>query len=211
MTGSGSVGKEVIIVEPSRPRRPSPHADLTPLIDALGGFEVESPDERAAATAQVLLRAAREGSGDPAALIGLADRIGIETLAALWRDAARESTAGGLWAMYLLRHWIRTAPVEVVELWTRGERMGGPDVVVAGVDARANADAMSAVGDAVLATALVGDFGVALDRAAAVFRVLARGRRARGEFDGGGLAWANEQTAAALAEAARRWRAGQLG
>jgi len=67
----------------------------------------------------------------------------------------------------------------------------------------------------VLAGAYRGDFAVALERAAALFRVIAAGRRelaadgeqGRAELD---LAERNERAAADLAAAARLWRAGRL-
>ena len=63
--------------------------------------------------------------------------------------------------------------------------------------------------DVILGGVFTGDFAVALERAAAVFRVLAAGRRqlAQPEVE---QADRNDQAAAALAAAARRWRSGTL-
>jgi hypothetical protein len=86
---------------------------------------------------------------------------------------------------------------------------------VAGVPAYADVNEVQAVADAVLGGAYTGDFAVALERAAALFRVLAGGRRQRaentadapGELD---RARRNDGVADALAAAARQWRAGTL-
>ena len=74
---------------------------------------------------------------------------------------------------------------------------------------------MRVVADAVLAGVYRGDFAVALERAAAVFRVMAAGRRflaaddERGEVERS-LAARNDRAAGDLTAAARRWRAGTL-
>jgi hypothetical protein len=76
-------------------------------------------------------------------------------------------------------------------------------------------DAVRQVADAVLSGAYRGDFAVALERAAALFRVLAAGRREllpdgeRGELEMGRAA-RNERVATDLTTAAARWRAGTL-
>ena len=46
-------------------------------------------------------------------LIGLADRVGLDTLAELWRDADPVSLPGALWALYLLRQWCHSHGDEV--------------------------------------------------------------------------------------------------
>ncbi len=60
-----------------------------------------------------------------------------------------------------------------------------------------------------------GDLDVALERAAAFFRVVAAGRRSLGGAalyapDGADLAERNDRAASALSASARRWRAGTL-
>jgi hypothetical protein len=217
-----------------------PHADLTELIDAGGGEPTPLPSQLAATTAATLIAAAREGSTDPAALVAVADRIGIETLAALWRPADPVSLPGSLWALYLLRHWCHSSPDYVARLWRAGEPVLDADPVVAGVDIRGDAAAVQATADAILTRAFVGDFGVALERAAAFFRVIAAGRRAlapvgddpdcapttseaalvvalHAEFSAAGgarseaeLAAANDAAAVALSAAAELWRRGAL-
>jgi hypothetical protein len=213
-----------------RPHRPALFADLTAMIDAAGGSTAPSRAEIAAATAAVVLRAGRE-PGDRARFVGLADEVGLDTLAALWRDADPVSLAGALWALYLLRQWCRTNPAEVTRYWRAGEPFAAADAVVAGVADYPDAAAVQRVVDAMLAGVYTGDLAVSLERAAAFFRVVATGRRHLGgdveapttggvpsawadadddAAQAGALAERNDRVAAALTTAARRWRAGTL-
>ena len=94
---------------------------------------------------------------------------------------------------------------------------------MAGVGDYADVDAVQRVADAVLTGAYRGDFAVALERAAAVFRVIAAGRRdvlepARRQRPAVGsqqtaatdLAQRNEAVAERLTRAAALWREGKL-
>lgn len=199
---------------PMRPHRPVPHADLTALIDAAGGAEDGSRSELAAATAAVVVRAGRtDADGDR--FVALADRVGIDTLAALWREADPVSLAGALWALYLLRQWCQTNGEEVTRLWRAGQPYASADAVVAGVPEFADVDAVRRIADAVLTGAYRSDLGVALERAAALFRVLATGRRQLAQPDDAGdreleRAQRNDRVAADLTAAAAKWRAGTL-
>lgn len=197
-----------------RPHRPALFADLTEMIDAAGGASPSSRAEIAAATAAVLVQAGRS-PGDGTRFVGLADRVGLDTLAALWRDADPISLPGALWALYLLRQWCQTAGDEVTRLWRRGEPLAPAEAAVAGVDDYADVAAVRRVADAVLTGVYQGELDVALERAAAFFRVVAAGRRSLGGSalhapDGADLADRNDRAAAALSAAARRWRAGTL-
>jgi hypothetical protein len=197
-----------------RPHRPALYADLTDMIDAAGGSSASSRAEIAAATAALLVQAGRS-PGDGARFVELADRVGIDTLAALWHDADPVSLPGALWALYLLRQWCQSSGDEVTRLWRTGEPLAPADSVVAGVAEYADIDAVRQTADAVLTGVYRGDLDVALERAAAFFRVVAAGRRSLGagaQFaaDGVDLADRNERVASALAAAARHWRAGTL-
>lgn len=202
-----------------RPHRPARFADLTEIIDAAGGSS--SPGVRAeiaAATAEAVVQAGR--SPDEATeLVDLADRVGLDTLAELWRGADPVSLPGALWALYLLRQWCRADADEVTRLWRAGEPLAPAEAVVAGVADFADADAVRRVADAVLTGAYRGDFAVALERAAAFFRVVAAGRRAVPPSAPGAdpgapvpdeLADRNDRAARSLSAAAARWRAGTL-
>ena len=193
--------------EQRRPHRPARYADLTGFIDAAGGIAPSSRAEMAAATAQAVLQAGRS-PGDGALFVALADRVGIDTLAALWRDADPVSLPGALWALYLLRQWCRTDPDEVVRLWRSGQHLGQADAAVVGLGEYADVESLYRVADAILGGAYRGDFAVALERAAAFFRVVALGRGETG--DPQGLAARNARAAESLRTAAARWRAGTL-
>jgi hypothetical protein len=198
----------------ARPHRPELHAELAALIDAGGGTDESSRSELAAATAAVVIDAGRAAHGGER-FVELADRIGLDTLAALWREAEPVSLPGVLWTMYLLRQWCQSNGDEVARLWRAGEHLAGADAAVAGLADYADADAVRQVADAVLGGAYGGEFDVALERAAALFRVLATGRRelADGGSDPAGeldRANRNDRVAADLTSAALRWRAGTL-
>lgn len=200
--------------EQPRPHRPALYADLTEMIDAAGGSSASSRAEIAAATAAVLVEAGRS-PGDDARFVALADRVGLDTLAALWRDADPVSLPGALWALYLLRQWCRSDGADVTRLWRAGEPLAPAEAVVAGVADYADAVAVQQTADAVLSGVYRGDLAVALERAASFFRVVAAGRRSLGgaaQFadDGVDLADRNERVAKSLACAAKRWRAGTL-
>jgi hypothetical protein len=202
--------------QPQRPHRPALFADLTEMIDAAGGADAMSRAEIAAATAAIVVQAGRHRQGE-ADLVSLADTVGIDTLAALWRDADPVSLPGALWAMYLLRQWSRTNAEEVMRFWRAGQPLADADAAIAGMADYADVDAVRRVADAVLTGAYEGDFAVALERAAALFRVLATGRRdvARGLPGDASQSEAerarrNERVADGLTAAAARWRAGTL-
>ncbi len=193
------------------------------MIDAAGADS--SPTSRAeiaAATAAVVVQAGRS-PGDGERFVALADRVGLDTLAALWQDADPVSLPGALWALYLLRQWCHLDGEEVTRLWRRGEALAPADAVVAGVPAYADVAAIRDVADAVLSGVYQRDLAVALERAAAFFRVVAAGRRSEpvealeavdsaepAAHSGANLATRNERVAGSLAAAAARWRAGTL-
>jgi hypothetical protein len=200
--------------EPVRPHRPVSYADLTALIDAAGGTDLGSRAELAAATAAVVVRAGRTEADDDR-FVALADRVGIDTLAELWQHADPVSLPGALWALYLLRQWCQTNGEEVTRLWNAGEPYASADAVVAGVPEYADVESVRRIADAVLTGAYRSDFGVALERAAALFRVLATGRRQLAPPDERGereleRAQRNDRVAADLTAAATKWRAGTL-
>ena len=198
-----------------RPHRPALHADLTAFIDAAGGESPVSRSEIAAATAAVVVNAGRSGNSSDSRFVELADRVGIGTLAELWKNSDPVSLAGALWALYVLRQWCYSNPEQVRLLWNAGQYLAPADAVVAGVAERGDVDAVRAVADAVLGGVYAGDLDVALERAAALFRVVAVGRRELAAVDAGGdaereLAERNDRAAADLTTAARLWRSGTL-
>jgi hypothetical protein len=203
------------VSEASRPHRPALHADLTSFIDAAGGSSPISRAEMASATAAVVVSAGRQDVDGDLRFVELADRVGIDTLAELWRDSDSVSLPGALWTLYVLRQWCHNDGDEVRLLWRAGQPYAQADAVVAGVADAADVDAVRAVADAVLGGVYGGDLAVALERAAALFRVVAAGRRELAGPDERGAtersrAERNEHAAADLTTAARLWRAGRL-
>lgn len=201
-----------------RPHKPALYADLTDMIDAAGGWAPAMRAEIAAATAEAVVSKGRERRDHPGddRFVALADEVGLDTLAALWRDSDPVSLPGALFALYLLRQWSRTNPDEVTRLWRAGEPLAAAEAAVAGLPDYAGTADIQRVADAVLAGVYGGDLAVALERAAAFFRVVATGRRqlpaAHAVADGADadLAERNDRAAAALSAAARRWREGTL-
>ena len=198
----------------SRPHRPAPYADLTGFIDAAGGTVPTSRAEIAAATAAVVVQAGREPHSD-ARFVDLAERVGLETLAALWHDSDPVSLPGALWALYLLRQWLHADPEQVRRLWQAGHPLAPADAVVAGVAEPGDVASVLEVADRILGGVYRGDLAVALERAAALFRVIAAGRRSLAPDGACGdvernLAGRNERVAADLGLAAGHWRAGTL-
>jgi hypothetical protein len=144
----------------------------------------------------------------------------------LWRGADGVSLAGALWALYLLRQWCHEQPELVARLWGAGAPHAAADAVVAGVPDAPTAAELARVADAVLAGVFDGDVAVAFERGAAMFRVLATGRRELSEADGGAdagtdqavthgageydRALRHDRVAADLTVAAARWREGTL-
>ncbi len=197
------------MTDPQRPHRPIRKADLTTIADAVSAVEPFARTELAQVTALAVITQGRSGQGD--ALLDLADRVGLDTLAELWRDEAPSTLPGALWALYLLRRWCQGSGEEVTRLWRAGRLYAPADEVVAGVADDADPQALSTVADTILRGAYGGDFAVALERAAAFFRVIATGRR---ELAGEGpeaereraLALRNDDVADGLSQAAALWR-----
>jgi hypothetical protein len=198
-----------------RAHRPRLTDDIESLASAVMDGEPSARLELAHATACALVDAGRgEGGADPDELVRLAETVGLETLSLLWRDAAADSLPGAMFALYLLRTWCQQQGVAVARMYRAGRALSPVDEVVAGVADDADPDAVADTADAVLSGAYRGDFAVALERAAAFFRIVAVGRR---ELAGDGdraqeeeMAERNLRCAEALARAAAAWRDGAL-
>ena len=86
-------------------------------------------------------------------VLTLVDREGVDVIAELWSSAEPDSLPGILWRLYLLRTWMRKNRESIARLWRAGEPV------------------------ATTASAIAGDFAVALERAAAFTDVVALGLR----------------------------------
>ncbi|MGV1033875.1 MAG: DNA-directed RNA polymerase subunit beta [Microbacteriaceae bacterium] len=129
-------------------------------------------------SAHALLNRVRQ-AGDPklvARVTEFADEYGIDTVAELWAHAAAKSLPGALWRVYVLRSLIVQQPDSTAFAYERGHQLStGIDPVVAGAATPTGPDEIRAVADQILQGVFAGDFGVALDRAAAFARVCSVG------------------------------------
>ena len=104
------------------------------------------------------------------------DEHGIDAVAELWSRASARSLPGALWRLYLLRLLIRQDPTGTSFLFQRGTEVSATiDPVVAGAPTPTGPDEIVALADDILRGIFAGDFGIALDRAAAFCRVMAAG------------------------------------
>ena len=197
--------------EPERRReRPLLSANVESLAAAVTAGEPLARLELAHGTAAALVDAGRGDAGpETSRLVDLAETVGLDTLSELWRDSPPDSLPGALWALYLLRTWTERQGEAVARMYRAGRAYAPVDEVVAGVSDDADPAAVRALAGSVLTGAYRGDFDVALERAAAFFRVVASGRRELGP-DEIPLAERNEACADALQRAAAAWRAGTL-
>jgi hypothetical protein len=191
--------------------------DVERLAAARGTAEPEAFTrlDMAHATAAAVVQAGRDPGGvATGTLLELAETVGLDTLAELWREAADDSLPGVLWALYLLRSWCRQQGAALARWFEAGRGLAPVAEVVAGVADDIGPAAIRQLADDVLTGAYNGDFAVALERAAAFFRVIAIGRRevagddeAAAEIERAGR---NVRTAEALERAGAAWRVGAL-
>jgi hypothetical protein len=129
-------------------------------------------------TAHALVNRVREND-DPGVLdrlIAYTDEHGIDAIAELWARSSPRSLPGALWRIYLVRLLIRQDPEGTALLFQRGtEVLQTIDTVVAGAPVPTGPEEITELADEILRGVFVGDFGVALDRAAAFCRVSAAG------------------------------------
>ena len=196
--------------EAARPRRPVPLASL----EYLAGPAPDSRAEIARRTASVVLAAGRAsgpGSGaERQRILDLVTHVGADELAELWRDSPAESLPGALWALYLLRTWVRDHGGAVARLYAAGRPGAEVADVIAGVAGLPGPEEVAELADAVLTCAFDGDLADALERAAAFARVVAAGRGFEEEPAQHRLGMGNLHLAERLEQAAKLHRAGRL-
>ena len=199
------------------PRRPVLRGDVP---DVAGDTDPADRTAVAHATAAAVLQAARDDDSAPGTtrrLLDLADRIGLDEIAELWRESGPQTLPGTLWSLYLLRSWVHRNGPEAARVFAAGEKVAEVSTVVAGVAHPPGPHEVAALGDAILTSAFTGDFAVALERASAFCRVVAAGRAhlADHEIDDEGfrqtrLARGNLRMAEELNHAAALWRRQEL-
>ena len=202
-----------------RPRRPA-MLDPRAADELPGAGDPELRAEIAHTTAHAIVAGGR-ATTDPevvARLVRLVDYEGLDTVAALWADAAPDTLPGALWRAYVLRDWVRRDPRTIAERYRLGVARAEVAGVVAGVADFAGPDEVADTLDAVLSGLYTGELDVALERAAALCRGLAVGVALDADRIGpadlatrltrsaSGLI----RTAEELERAADGWRAGRL-
>lgn len=170
-------------------------------------------------TAAAVLQAGRAGS-DPATtkrLVSLADQVGLDELAELWRETGADTLPGTLWSLYLLRSWVHRNGDDAARLFATGQRVAEVSTAVAGVAQPPGPREVAELGDAILTSAFDGDFAIALERASAFCRVIAAGRaHTADDCDDAEaarqtrLAHGNLRMAEELERAAALWRGAEL-
>jgi hypothetical protein len=144
----------------------------------VGGDDPAQISRIAHETAQALIARVRDSDDDGVVdrLVAFADDHGIDAVAELWARSSPRSLPGALWRIYLLRALIRQDPVTSSYLYQRGtELLATIDPVVAGATAPTGPAEITALADEILRGLFRGDFGVALDRAAAFCRITSTG------------------------------------
>jgi hypothetical protein len=143
-----------------------------------GGSDPAQISRVAHDTAHALLSRVRESS-DPDVLdrlVTFADEHGIDAIAELWSQASPRSLPGALWRIYLLRTLIRQDPESISFLYQRGSELAvSIDPVIAGAPAPTGPAEIMELADQILRGLFSGDFGIALDRAAAFCRLTSMG------------------------------------
>lgn len=207
-------------MEQRKPRRPAMLDDQT-AERIVADVDPALRSQAAHTTAAVLVQRGRAGAEDPelvARLVALVDTEGLDTVAELWSQSPPRTLPGALWRLYLMREWIRRDPSTIADRFALGRQRAEVAGVIAGVVEPPGPTDVARLADAVLAGVYEGDLDVALDRAAAFFRVVATGSALDADWiDDDDVATrltrragALLRTAEDLEDAAELWRAGRL-
>ena len=181
--GNGSVraSRSGFVPTPGSAPRPSRPGQLAPgLLDQMaGGADPSALHEMSHISAAALLDRVRH-SEDPLVVgrvLTLVETHGVDEIAELWSDAEPDSLPGILWRLYMLRTWMRSHREPIARLWRVGEPVATTASAIAGVDPAPGEDDIARLADSILSGAFVGDFAIALERAAAFTDVVALGLR----------------------------------
>lgn len=169
-------------MSPDQPRHRRPASLTTAQADQIpGGVSPEVRSEVAHDTARALLAGtrsrAREGQAAEVVrrLVDLVRTEGLEDLATLWSSSPARSMPGTLWRLYRLHTWVHADPSGLARTYEAGIHTSEYLELVAGVPSPPGPDELRDTLDRILSGAFTGDLAVALDRAAAVCRILAFG------------------------------------
>ncbi len=108
---------------------------------------------------------------------------GLEAIAELWSHSSPKTLPGTLWRIYILHSFMRKHQKAAVAYYRRGLELAGSssinlsgvDELVAGVAEPISPENISATADQILRGVFSGDFSIALVRAAAFCRLIAKG------------------------------------
>ncbi|MGO1383741.1 MAG: hypothetical protein ACTHWA_06570 [Arachnia sp.] len=192
-----------------KPRRPVLR-DSAALDIMAAGTDPVAQLHAAHETAAVLLNVGRAGS-DPEVtkrLMAVVDEVGITTLADLWATRPARSLPGVLYRLYTLREWALADLNAAAREYAAGVHYSEPNHAVAGADPTGPDEVRSVIDD-ILRGVFDGDFGIAMERAAAFARVVSAGRDFLRTADGRQSARLMV-LADDLAASARLWRSGEL-
>lgn len=176
-----------------------------------GGVDPAEKDAAAHTTARLLVQGAqtRDDEATLERLITLTDHEGVETLAQMWSGTGHDTLPGALWRLYVLRAWVHGNPRLAAQEFDRGRATAPVLEAVAGVADPPGPAEVQALTNAILAGAYTGDFGVALERAAAFARIVAIGRSHDDDAEAESAA-RMVHLGQQLEAAAAHWRAGEL-
>lgn len=144
-------------------------------------------------------------------IVEYAQEHGVDDVAELWAESAPDTLPGALWRLYLLRH-VAASDVALAGLRFRQglEAASERDVVVAGAPHAPAPDEVVELANTIFRGAFVGDFAVALYRAAAFARIEAAGAEDLGRDDERRAAERFTSLATELEQAAKLWLQGRL-
>lgn len=139
---------------------------------------------------------------------------GLEAIAELWSHSSAKSLPGTLWRIYNLHSFMRKSQKAAVSYYRHGlelvgssvTNLSGVDELVAGVAEPISPENISATADQILRGVFSGDFSIALVRAAAFCRLIAKGSAATAPKQSKNF----EVLAGDLEVSARLWDKGKL-
>lgn len=157
-----------------RPRLYPPES-FTPIA---GGPDPVQVAEAASKLAHLLVERGQQAEGNEIGvvnhLVDLVDDVGMDVIAELWADAPAISLGGALWRLYALQQAVR-ADGDQWAAWYRAGYDAQVARAIAGAVEPPNAQDLQNLVEQILTGVYSGDFGVALDRAAAYGRVVSLG------------------------------------
>ena len=196
--------------------------DTAILDNCIGGSDPALSSQLATDAAWALLhrtRSAKDRAQINASIIEYIKKDGVDDVAELWALAHPHSLAGVLWRIYLLTHTAHERTSLQARLYDEGYAVlsEGADPLIVGLRAHVTPPQMRDLCTNILRGVFGGDFGLALDRAAAFCRIMQVGAAGLSSHVEGkdakellGLSVKYFTFSGDFTAAARLWRAGEL-